>query len=104
MLSQQQYDLTARITLFSTELGGRRNPVWSGYRPNFAFNSKKYYCGQLKLIDKKELRPGESSKASIKLLPAWTIRKTLKPNDAFTITEGTKVIGTGVIEKSNVGK
>jgi hypothetical protein len=36
--------------------------------------------------------------ATIKLLPARTIRKNLKPKDAFTISEGNKTIGSGIIE------
>jgi translation elongation factor EF-Tu-like GTPase len=47
-----------------------------------------------------ELRPGETGYVTIKLLPAKTIRKTLKKNDAFTINEGNKVIGAGVIENA----
>jgi translation elongation factor EF-Tu-like GTPase len=99
MLSYQTYDFRARISLFSTELGGRENPVYDGYRPSFAFNTNIHYSGQIKLIGKKELRPGESSLADISLLSAQTLRKDLKPNDAFIITEGNKVIGTGVLEK-----
>jgi translation elongation factor EF-Tu-like GTPase len=92
------YNLEARITLFSTDLGGRENPVYSGYRPAFAFNTSIHYCGQIELIGKKKLRPGQSSRAHIYLLPAETISKNLKHHDAFILAEGGKVVGTGVIE------
>jgi elongation factor Tu len=93
------YDLKATITLFPTDQGGRKNPVYSGYRPSFAFNTEKYYSGELRLIARKELRPGQTSKAHIRLLPAKTIRKNLKPAHAFRISEGNKTIGIGIIEK-----
>lgn len=97
MLSNQAYKFSAKITLYSNEMGGRVKPVYSGYRPSFVFNSKKHYSGEIHLLGKEELKPGETSRARIRLLPAQTIR-TLKPNDAFTISEGNKTIGTGVIE------
>lgn len=99
MVSELAYNLTARITLFPTDKGGRKRPVYSGYKPSFAFNTEKHYSGEIELLDKKELNPGETSDVFIKLLPAKSIRKNLKHNDSFTITEGNRTIGAGVIEK-----
>lgn len=100
MTSEYAYILTAKIALFPTENGGRKKPVYSGYRPSFTFNSLKHYSGEIEILGKNELRPGESSSVKIKLLPAKTIRRTLKKNDAFTINEGNKVVGSGVIEEA----
>jgi elongation factor Tu len=102
MASEITYKLEATITLFPREHGGRSKPVYSGYRPSFAFNTLQHYSGEVLLIGKDELRPGQTSRARIKLLPARTLRRNLKPADSFTITEGNKPIGTGVIEKVNV--
>jgi elongation factor Tu len=99
MLSKHIYKFKAKITLYSTDLGGRKTPVYSGYRPSFAFNTAIHYSGEIELIGKEELQPGQSSFVNIQLLPARTIRKDLKRNDSFTITEGNKTVGTGVIEK-----
>ena len=99
MLSDITYNIKATITLFQTGDGGRKRPIHTGYRPSFAFNTEKHYSGEIRLIDRKELIPGETAKANIKLLPARTIRRNLKPADSFTITEGNKTIGMGVIEK-----
>jgi translation elongation factor EF-Tu-like GTPase len=95
----KSYTFRARISLFSTEMGGRKNPVYNGYRPSFGFNTENHYSGQIKLIGKNVLRLGRSSFVKIDLLPARTIRKNLKPNDSFIIAEGNKIIGTGVLEK-----
>lgn len=103
MLSDQAYKFEAKITLYSTEMGGRVKPIYSGYRPSFAFNSKKHYSGEIRLLGKEVLMPGEMSRVHVRLLPARTIR-ALKPNDAFTISEGNKTIGTGVIEVINLPK
>ena len=99
MSSEITYNFQALITLLPSKNGGRKKPVYSGYRPSFAFNTSKHYSGEIHLIGTKELFPGETSKVTVKLLPAKTIRKNLKPADAFTITEGDKAVGTGIIEK-----
>ena len=102
MSSQQSYKLTARITLYSAELGGRKKPVYSGYRPSFAFNTTTHYSGEIELIGNSELRQGQSTLANIQLLPASTIRKNLKHNDSFIIAEGNRTVGSGVIEKVEI--
>jgi hypothetical protein len=98
------YDLTAKIFLLPTEIGGRKKPVATGYRPSFTFNSINHFTGEIRLVKTKELWPGQSSIAVIKLLPARHLRKNLKPNDTFSINEGTKTVGTGVIEKVKIVK
>jgi translation elongation factor EF-Tu-like GTPase len=67
MISSQAYKFRARITLFRTDMGGRRNPVYNGYKPSFAFNTVNHYSGQIELIGNEELRPGQSSLAHIQL-------------------------------------
>jgi translation elongation factor EF-Tu-like GTPase len=96
------YDLRAKISLLPTEMGGRKKPVANGYKPSFAFNSSQHFSGEIRLVRKKILNPGDSAVAVIKLLPARNLRKNLKPNDAFTITEGNKTVGSGIIEKVTV--
>ena len=98
MTFELTYNLKAKIILFPTKAGGRKKPVYSGYKPSFSFNTEKHYCGEIQLLNKDKLNPGETALAYIKLLPAKSIRKNLKKNDAFTITEGNIAIGTGVIE------
>jgi elongation factor Tu len=99
MSSDITYKFEATITLFPSENGGRKKPVFSGYRPSFAFNTVQHYSGEIHLIGRSQLNPGETARARIKLLPARTIRKTIRATDAFTINEGNRLIGTGVIEK-----
>lgn len=102
MTFELTYNLTAKITLFPTDKGGRKRPVYSGYKPSFGFNTEKHYSGEIELLGKNELNPGETSDVFIRLLPAKNIRKNLKHNDAFTITEGNKTVGAGVIDKVEV--
>lgn len=97
MQSEITYNLKAFITLLPTEKGGRKKSVFSGYKPSLVFNTHKSYSAEIYLIDKTELEPGETSMAFIKLLPARTIRKNLHINDSFTLVEGNKAVGNGMI-------
>jgi elongation factor Tu len=99
MLSEITYNLKAVISLLPTDMGGRKKPVYSGYRPSLVFNTRQHYSAEIHLLDTDELQPGNTAIAFIKLLPARTLRKNLKVKDAFTLTEGNKTIGSGVIEK-----
>ena len=92
------YTIEAIITLFPAQEGGRTTGIYSGYRPSFGFNTEKQYSGEIRLLGRKELQPGQTAKATMRLLPARTIRKNLKPSHSFTILEGNKVVGLGVIQ------
>ena len=95
--SEIAYNITALVTLFPTELGGRKKPIYTGYKPAFAFSSAMQFSGEVELLKKDVLEPGQSSEAIIHLLPSVYIRQNLKSGDSFTILEGSRQIGTGVI-------
>lgn len=97
-MSEIEYGFTAMISLFPTENGGRKRPVYSHYRPSFSFNTKMHFCGEISFVNKEEVLPGDTAIASIKMLPARYIRHNLKKGDAFTILEGNTVVGSGVIQ------
>ena len=100
--SEITYKFRAKISLLPTKFGGRKNPVYNGYRPSLVFNTKQHYSAEIHLIQIDELKPGNTALAYINLLPAKTLRRTIKDNDAFTLTEGSKTIGTGIIESVEI--
>jgi translation elongation factor EF-Tu-like GTPase len=93
------YSFTATLSLFPTENGGRKKPVYDHYRPSFSFSTLKHFSGEISFPTLKELQPGNTATAIIKLLPSRHIRQNLKSGDAFTILEGDKIVGTGVIQQ-----
>ncbi len=99
MAYQTAYNFTATVTLIPTENGGRKKPVYDHYRPAFSFSTKNSISGEIIFPDLNELLPGSTAIANVKLLPSKHIRQNLKSGDAFTILEGTKLIGTGVIKQ-----
>jgi len=93
------YNFTATLSLFPTENGGRKKPVYNHYRPSFAFSTLQHFSGEISFINREELKPGETATAVVKLLPSRHIRQNLKSGDSFTILEGDKIVGTGVIQR-----
>ena len=90
--------------MLATGKGGRKKPVITGYRPSLVFNTNRNYSCEIELLDKKELNPGESAAVYIKLLPARTIPKNLRINDSFTLSEGNRAVGYGIIINEVVKK
>ncbi len=92
------YDFTATLSLFPTENGGRKKSIHNNFRPSFSFNSVNHISGEIVLSGLIELHPGATATVMVKLLPSKHIRQNLKTGDSFSILEGNKVIGTGVIQ------
>jgi len=92
------YNFTAILSLFPTESGGRKKPIYDHFRPSFSFNSANQVSGEISFPELEELWPGATATAVVKLLPSKHIRQNLKSGDSFTILEGAKIIGTGVIQ------
>ncbi len=90
------------LSLFPTQDGGRKKPVYNYYKPSFSFNTQQHFSGEMSLVNKQELNPGDTAIALIKLLPSRHIRQNRKSGDAFTILEGDRIIGTGVIQKIEI--
>jgi translation elongation factor EF-Tu-like GTPase len=95
------YNFTAILSLFPTENGGRKKPVYDSFRPSFSFNSVNHVSGEISFPEQDELRPGATATAIVKILPSKHIRQHLKSGDSFTILEGAKIIGSGVIQQIN---
>jgi translation elongation factor EF-Tu-like GTPase len=98
MINNIAYNFTAILTLLPTQNGGRKRPVFDNYRPSFSFSSKNLISGEISFPEKDQVDPGTTAIAHIKLLPSKIIRHNLKSGDSFTILEGNKLVGTGVIK------
>lgn len=93
-------DLVATITFLTTEEGGRSMPAHSGYRPNHDFglqgtlnDAAHEYVGQ------ETAAPGECVRANLWLLAPELQTGRLYPGFAFTVQEGSRVVGRAVVEQ-----
>ena len=91
-------DIEADITYLSTESGGRKSAVRSGYRPNHDFgldgmlnDAHHEYAGV------ESVAPGQTARARIWLLaPDYQLGR-LHPGFGFKVLEGAHVVAHAVI-------
>ncbi|WP_043268276.1 elongation factor Tu [Streptomyces sp. CT34] len=83
---------TAEVYLLSTEEGGRRTPVSTGYRPQFYIRTADV-VGDLDLGERAVVRPGETVAAAVEL----GREVPLEPGLGFAIREGGRTVGAGTV-------
>ncbi|MYT27357.1 MULTISPECIES: elongation factor Tu [unclassified Streptomyces] len=83
---------TAEVYVLSTEEGGRRTPLTTGYRPQFYLRTADV-VGAIDLGERAVARPGETVSATVELGRAVP----LEPGLGFAIREGGRTIGAGTI-------
>ncbi|MFB7630873.1 elongation factor Tu [Streptomyces sp. NPDC056149] len=83
---------TAEVYVLSTEEGGRRTPLSTGYRPQFYLRTADL-PGVVDLGERAVARPGETVTATIELGRAVP----LEPGLGFAIREGGRTIGAGTV-------
>jgi predicted Zn-ribbon and HTH transcriptional regulator len=85
-----------RIYCLSKEEGGRHDPFFTGYRPQFYFRTTDI-TGTVKLPEGKEMiMPGEKAKIIVKLIHPIAMEKGLR----FAIREGGKTIASGQVTET----
>ena len=88
----------ARVYFMPVEAGGRRGPIFSGYRPQFHFGSpREGYDGVIALERPAVVHPGEQCSIVVSFLHPEFLQEVLKPGIAFEIQEGLRVVGRGTI-------
>ena len=91
-------DLEARITYLATEQGGRRLPIFSGYRPNHDFGlPEELNDGMHEYPDRSSVLPGEDARALLWLLVPERNIGRLYVGMKFTVQEGSRIVGHGEV-------
>jgi elongation factor Tu len=88
-------DFRAKAYFLKEEEGGRKNPIKSGFSPQFYFRTSNI-TGTILLDEEVELVvPGDAVDFEVKLQELAALEEGLR----FTIREGTKTVGGGIITK-----
>lgn len=88
-------EFMAEIYILTRVEGGRTTPIPNGFRSQFYFRVSDL-TGEIQLPSGiKELNPGDIANVSVKLIAPIALEKDLR----FTIREGGKVIGCGIVTK-----
>ena len=92
-------DIEVEITLFSTEIGGRNSPVFSGYRPQHKLRDDYITSGKHQYIDCDTLSPGQTVKGTITFITPEVYPECLWIGREIDIQEGSRVVGRAIITK-----
>jgi translation elongation factor EF-Tu-like GTPase len=93
-------DLEADISFLATSDGGRRSAAHSGYRPDHNFGVRGTLNGAAhEYVGQNSVEPGETARANLWLLAPECQQGRLQEGFAFTVQEGPRVVGNGVIRK-----
>lgn len=98
----------AKITLLSTEEGGRRTAIGTGYRPNHVFEyrddgSFATFIGEIQFENMEEIKPGEEGDVIVYFLKMPAIIPFLTTGRKWWLHEGQRLVGVGEIYSIVVG-
>lgn len=96
----------AKITMKTTEEGGRQFGFKSGYRPNHVFEMPEdlknlnAYIGDIQFNDQELIEPGETKVVTVRFLKVPEVEKYLNIGRKWFINEGASTLGFGeILEK-----
>ncbi|MCX6794906.1 MAG: elongation factor Tu, partial [Candidatus Falkowbacteria bacterium] len=88
-------EFTAEVYVLSKDEGGRHKPFFNGYKPQFYFKTTDV-TGDINLPAGTEMvMPGDTTNLTIKLIAPIALENKQK----FTIREGGRTVGAGVVTK-----
>jgi len=92
-------DIEAIITFLRPEEGGRKTPIYSGYRPAHLVKEDYLTTGVHKYYDRKCVLPGESVLGTIAFITPEAYPNCLWEGKILRIQEGGRVVGYAKIVK-----
>jgi len=93
----------AKITMKTTEEGGRQSGFKSGYRPNHVFEvpdnlqNLTTYIGDIQFEDQELIEPGETKILTVRFLKMPQVEKYIKVGQKWFINEAARTLGYGQI-------
>jgi translation elongation factor EF-Tu-like GTPase len=91
-------DFVAELYYHTTEQGGRRTPVWTGYRPQVKFPfSDMQTSGPQRFLNNDEVHPGDTVIAEITVISNEHFKRKLYLGLEFDFREASRIIGTGKV-------
>jgi len=103
MINKDLIIVRAKITMKTTENGGRKSGFISGYRPNHVFElpddlrNLRTYIGDILFDDEKLFQPGKSKIVTVRFLKNPEIDKFINVGQKWFINEAAVTLGHGVI-------
>jgi hypothetical protein len=86
-----------KFSLLTTAQGGRKMPLFSGYRCPCKIGGDFFDCS-IELINQTELKPGDTASAEIVFRVINLVSSRIQLGCSYELCEGSKPIGTFLIE------
>ncbi|MCD6120540.1 MAG: elongation factor Tu [Spirochaetales bacterium] len=83
----------SRVYILTKDEGGRHNPFFTGYRPQFYFRTTDVTGSVVLPEDKQMVMPGDTVELTVELISTIAIEKGLR----FAIREGGRTVGAGAV-------
>ena len=97
-MSRRPPDLEAEISFLPTEQGGRKAPASSGYRAVHDFGVEGMLNDAMhEYVGCQSVAPGSAARANLWFLAPECQSRRLHPGFRFTVQEGSRIVGHGVI-------
>jgi len=99
MLKDDLIIVKAKITMKTTEDGGRISGFKSGYRPNHVFElpdnlkNLRTYIGDIRFDDQELIEPGETKIVTVRFLKNPEIEKYINVGQKWFINEAARTLG-----------
>jgi translation elongation factor EF-Tu-like GTPase len=94
----QDYDIEAEITYLTTEEGGRKHPVSTGYTPQFFYDGRDWDAVH-RYPDTELVMPGQTARAYLMFVSPQCHVGRVFPGKDFLIREGPHTIARGHVTK-----
>ena len=91
-------DIEAEITFVPTELGGRKTPAFSGYRPQFYYDGTDWDAEQ-EYPDVESVLPGQTVRALLRFFRPEAHVGRVHVGLEFEVREGSRVVARGRVTK-----
>ena len=103
----ENFDLLTEVKFIESEFGGRKGPVFDGYRGQFFWHlnhTTNSDWDAVYVFPMGQASPGETTKCKISLSENLKSAAcgNFKINDQFCIREGSRVIAVGIILHNNM--
>ncbi len=90
----------ARVSVLTSEEGGKAQPFTHGYRPNHNFGApqgSQFYVGHIEVPENTWIRPGETHDLGVTFLRVPGLSELLQVGRVWRIQEGSKLVAKGQV-------
>ena len=94
-----EFDALIEVTLLSTSEGGGKTSICSGYKGQHLIKENYQTSGNIQLIDKNILNPGETATAFVNYLSPDFYPKTLWIGKEMELKEGGRIVGRTIVKE-----